>query len=167
MNPPRRRPRQLLAVVMALCACGPQAIAKGPDTASRTATQSAADRAAVMRLERRWVAALAPGGDRRALADILADDYLDIDWRGRIRHKADLIHAAASPQGALQHVTGLEVRVWGNSAVATGVNIVRVPAKGWTSKVAFTDVFVRRDGRWRAVSSQETLRKAPAAGAAS
>jgi hypothetical protein len=118
----------------------------------------------VTRVERRWVAALAPGGDRSALDDILADDYVDIDWRGRIRHKADLIHAVGSPGNTTQHVSGLDVRVWGDSAVATGVNTVHSTAKDWTAEVAFTDVFVRVDGRWRAVSSQETLRKSPASG---
>jgi hypothetical protein len=32
-------------------------------------------------------------------------------------------------------------------------------------EVSFTDVFARIDGNWRAVSSQETLRKPPAASA--
>jgi hypothetical protein len=158
------QPQRLLLALLVPCACAPQSWAQMPPAASTTA-QRAADKAAVIRLERRWVVALAPGGDRSALGDILADQYVDIDWRGQIRHKADLIHATGSPKDAVQHVTALQVRVWGDSAVATGVNTVHSPTRGWTIEVPFTDVFERIDGRWRAVSSQETLRKPPASSA--
>lgn len=156
-------PQRHWLAALILCACAPQTWAQALPAASTT-DQRAADKAAVTRLERRWVAALAPGGDRRALDDILADDYVDIDWQGRIRHKADLIHATGGPGDTTQQVSGLDVRVWGESAVATGINTVHSTAKGWTTEVAFTDVFVRVDGHWRAVSSQETLRKSPASG---
>jgi hypothetical protein len=152
-------PRHLLGALL-LCACAPQTWAQTPPAASTT-TQRAADEVAATQLERRWVAALAPGGDRSALDDSLADDYVDIDGRGRVRHKADLGHAPGSPGKTTQQVSGLDVRVWGDSAVATGVNTVHSTAKGWTTEVAFTDVFVRVDGHWRAVSSQETPRRSP------
>lgn len=161
MNPARQSQCLLLAALV-LCTCAPPSRARTPPAPSTAAAQQTVDKAAVIRLEHRWVAALAPGGDRSALGNILADDYIDIDWRGRIRHKADLIQATGSPKGAVQEVTALQVRVWGDSAVATGVNTVHSPAKGWAIEVPFTDVFERIDGRWRAVSSQETLRK-PAA----
>lgn len=160
----RQRQRWLLAALI-LCACAPQAWAQA--RAPSGSAQQLADKAAVVRLEHRWVAALAPGGDRSALGDILAEDYVDIDWRGRIRRKSDLLRAVGSPKGAVQHVTALQVRVWGDSAVATGVNTVHSPVKGWTIEVPFTDVFERIDGHWRAVSSQETLRKPPASSAQS
>lgn len=119
---------------------------------------AAADSASVTRLEQRWLAAVSPGGDRGKLDDILADDYIDTDWQGRIRTKHDLL-AAAATKGVTEHVTGMRVRVWGNTAVATGLNHIHSSAKGWSVDVAFTDVFSRIHGRWRAVSSQETLRK--------
>jgi len=157
----------LLFAALVACACALSSQARvRPATPTATARQTA-DKAAVIRLEHRWVATLAPGGDRSALGDILADDYIDIDWRGRIRRKADLVHATGSPQGTVQRVTALHVRVWGDSAVATGINTVHSPAQGWTIEVPFTDVFERIDGRWRAVSSQETLRKPPASRAGS
>jgi len=51
------------------------------------------------------------------------------------------------------------VRVFGDTAIATGINTVHSKTKGWTVEVAFTDVFVRARGQWRAVSAQETLQK--------
>ncbi|HXE67341.1 MAG TPA: hypothetical protein VN630_09875, partial [Rhodanobacteraceae bacterium] len=58
-----------------------------------------------------------------------------------------------------EHVTGMRVRVWDDTAIATGINHMHSDTQGWSVDVAFTDVFSRIDGRWRAVSSQETLRK--------
>jgi len=49
--------------------------------------------------------------------------------------------------------------VWGDTAIATGINEVRSRSKGWTVEVPFTDVFARIDGHWLAVSSQETVRQ--------
>ena len=119
---------------------------------------AAADSAIIVRLEQRWLAAVSPGGDRGTLEGILANDYIDVDWQGRIRDKADLLKGAAA-KGVTEHVTGMQVRVWDDTAVATGINHMHSSAKGWSVDVAFTDVFSRIDGRWRAVSSQETLRK--------
>lgn len=138
--------------VLATIACTASAISRtgGPAPAADTAT--------VTRLEQRWLTAVSPGGDRGALDGILADDYTDTDWQGRIRNRSDLLKGAA-PKGVSERVTGMRVRVWGDTAVATGINHMHSGAKGWSVDVAFTDVFSRIDGHWRAVSSQETLRK--------
>ena len=123
------------------------------------AASTATDRDAVTQLEQRWLAAVSPGGDRSALNGILADDYIDTDWQGHLRNKADLL-TGTTAKDVSEQVTGMRVRVWGDTAVATGINHMHSGAKGWSVDVAFTDVFSRIDGRWRAVSSQETLRKA-------
>jgi hypothetical protein len=124
-----------------------------------SAGRRAADaRTVIAKLEHRWLAAVSLGGHRDDLRAILADDFIDVDWQGRIRHKADLI-AAPTQSHVTQRVTDLRIRTWQNTAVATGVNHVQATDKGWSIAVSFTDVFVRIDGRWRAVSAQETLRK--------
>jgi len=136
----------------AMIACAAAAFSRTGETAAAT------DSATIARLEQRWVAAVSPGGDRGMLDEILASDYIDVDWQGHTRSKADLLQASAA-KGATEHVTGMRVRVWGDTAVATGINHMHSSTKGWSVDVAFTDVFSRIDGHWRAVSSQETLRK--------
>jgi hypothetical protein len=121
-----------------------------------------ADKLAVAQLEHRWIADIA-SGDRADLATILVHDYRDIDWRGRVRDKEALLASLGKPSGTSQHILALQVRAWGDIAVATGTNEVHSATKGWTAEVSFTDVFARIDGHWRAVASQETLRK-PASG---
>lgn len=132
-------------------------------SAAATPPQTASDarsvaQHAVEKLEQRWIADIAHG-DRDDLATLLADDYRDIDWKGDVRDKTTLLASLHPSADATQHITHLQVRVWGDTAVATGINEVHSRSKGWTVEVPFTDVFARIDGHWLAVSSQETLRK--------
>lgn len=145
-----------LVVLVALPALS--AAATPPKSASNE--QSIARRA-VEKLEQRWIGDIARG-DRDDLATMLADDYRDIDWKGDIRDKPTLLAGLHESADTTQHITHLQVRVWGDTAVATGINEVHSHSRNWTVEVPFTDVFARVDGRWLAVSSQETLRKPPA-----
>lgn len=124
--------------------------------ATEATAQTRADRAAVAQVEQDWLAALRDD-DRAALGRILADDFTDITVHGEVRHKAAAVAHRTAP-GTDQRVHDLQVRVYGDTAVATGTNTVHSRAQGWSVDVAFTDVFVRRHGHWQAVSAQETLR---------
>lgn len=136
----------------AMIACTSAAFSRADEPAAAT------DSATITRLEQRWLAAVSPGGDRGTLDNILADDYIDTDWQGHMRNKADLLKGVTG-KSVTEHVTGMQVRTWGDTAVATGTNHMHSGAKGWSVDVAFTDVFSRIGGHWRAVSSQETLRE--------
>ncbi|HEX7078137.1 MAG TPA: nuclear transport factor 2 family protein [Candidatus Eisenbacteria bacterium] len=113
-------------------------------------------------LERRWGAAIEKH-DTAFLDRLLVDEYTDVTFRGAVRSKLSVL--SGPPAGGRYHtirLEGLRVRVYGwNAAVVTGVNVLRGAAPGDSARVAFTDVFVRRHGRWRAVSSQETLQTGP------
>lgn len=113
------------------------------------------DRAAVMRLAHQWLHA-SMTRDKAALARILADDFIDTSYRGKLRTKADMLAVSAAPH-ASQQLGDLKVRLYGDTAIMTGVNHVVGPHKAWTADVRFTDVYVKRRGRWHAVSAQETL----------
>jgi ketosteroid isomerase-like protein len=117
-----------------------------------------ADKVQIVRLEQRWLN-LATSDDRHALASIFADDFIDVSVKGEIRDKADVIAHSATPAHVTQSIKDLTVRVWGDTAVATGIDQIHSNDKGWTVEVPFTDTFARIEERWRAVSSQETLRK--------
>ena len=147
----------LFGVLVAL----PMLSSAAPPSQTAPVAQSA-DQRAVGKLEQRWIADITRG-DRDDLASLLADDYRDIDWKGDVRDKAALLAGLHPSADATQRITHLQVRVWGDTAVSTGINEVHSRSKGWTVEVPFTDVFARIDGRWLAVSSQETLRKPPAA----
>lgn len=125
---------------------------------SAAATDAAPDRAQIVALEHHWLDAIRTR-DRDALEAILAADFVDINANGRMRDRDEAIAHASAPPDTTQAITQLKVRVHGDTAIATGINTVHSTTKDWTVEVAFTDVFVRGNHGWQAVSAQETLRK--------
>ena len=113
---------------------------------------------ALLRVEERWVDAL-QRRDATVVAAILADDFLDSTYRGELRTKSEALAGIRSPSRADtdQRLSELRVRTWGAVGVVTGINTVSARDGSFSVRVRFTDVFVRRDGGWRAVSAQETL----------
>ena len=114
-----------------------------------------ADSDAVVSLEHTWLAA----GDSTTLERILAPDFLHPVFTGDIIDKPKHIaFVARHPRPASVHVRfeRLDVRLYGSTAIATGI-VDAVPGAGAAvRRTVFTDVFVKRGGRWQAVSAQET-----------
>lgn len=105
-------------------------------------------------------------GERRdipALREILAGDFVDVSYQGRFRTKADHLKATLAPSQSRQTLDELEVRLYGDTGIVNGRDRVVTADGSGTYKIRFTDVFVRRAGRWQAVSTQETLVKNPRA----
>jgi uncharacterized protein (TIGR02246 family) len=99
-------------------------------------------------------------GDTKALAEMVADDFVEISRLGQVRTKADNIRDITSGDLKLTSVRydDQQVRVYGDVAVLTAVadNVGTARGLPFTGKVRFTRVFVRRDGRWQAVLMQQT-----------
>jgi ketosteroid isomerase-like protein len=98
--------------------------------------------------------------DTVALSQLLADDFVEISRLGTLRTKADNMREIAS--GALRLTSvrydSLSVRLYGDVAVLQGIADNTGTFRGFpfTGKIRYTRVFVRRDGRWRAVAMQQT-----------
>lgn len=108
-------------------------------------------------LEQRWVAAVR-AHDTATLDRLLDDSFLDSTFRGALRTKNDVL--TGPPAGGSYHSIGFEdlrVRRYGETVIVSGVNVVQGSTPDDLARVRFTDVFVRRDGQWRAVAAQETL----------
>jgi len=91
-----------------------------------------------------------------------AEDATDISSRtGVMQSKREVLASMKTDKSALDslELSDLNVRVEGNTAVVTGINHVKGrDDKGqamdrWTR---FTDVFVKRDGRWQVLATQGT-----------
>lgn len=120
-----------------------------------TAKNAASDaQQAVIRLEHRW---LANENNPAALESILADDFVHVLPEGMIskRQHIDYLKTHANAFPGAHKFESLEVRVYGNVAIATGV-VLAVPPGGAPHRTLFTDVFAFRQGRWQAVNAQET-----------
>lgn len=117
-----------------------------PDNAAADVTSE------ILQIERDIMAAI-KNKDVATLEPMLADDFVYRTHFGAEANKAEFLKSvAAFPVEILSiHGDELKANVYGETAVITGVQHAeaRVPEGGLEeSSVAFTDVFVRRDGRW-------------------
>lgn len=98
--------------------------------------------------------------DTLALSQLVADDFIEISRFGTLRTKADNLREIASGTLTLTSVRydSLSVRIYGGVAVLQGIADNTGTFRGFpfTGKIRYTRVFVRRDGRWRAVAMQQT-----------
>ncbi len=98
--------------------------------------------------------------DTVALSQLVADDFVEISRLGTLRTKADNMREIANGTLRLTSVRydSLSVRIYGDVAVLQGIADNTGTFRGFpfTGKIRYTRVFVRRDGRWRAVAMQQT-----------
>jgi uncharacterized protein (TIGR02246 family) len=99
-------------------------------------------------------------GDRVVVDALLTDDWTSTDYRGRIWTKANILAMFDGPRPPMTKaeidVDG--VRLLGDVAVVTGRSVSggKVDGRDVTITQRYTDVYIRRDGRWRIVASQGT-----------
>jgi uncharacterized protein (TIGR02246 family) len=99
-------------------------------------------------------------GDRTFVDGLLADDWTSIDYQGRPWTKSAVL-AMFDPGGPAftRMEIGVEnVRLLGDVAVVTGRSMAAGRVQGRELEIVqrYTDVFAKRDGRWRVVASQGT-----------
>lgn|GEM_PF-170657 len=144
---------------------GKQAPQGQPPAGPRSAT-------AVMRVEHEWLAAL-HRRDVKALGRILGSEFIDSDWQGDAIPRSEYLAYFSRPLAhpvpdQEQRFEDTKVRfiAKGDVAIVTGVVVTEpVVSRSGTRPASpradavwsrFTDVFVWREGRWQAVSGQET-----------
>lgn len=116
-------------------------------------------------------------GDPAALDQILADDYVEIDTRGLITGKSDLMALAraraAAPRsksvGPEVTIDDTKLRTYGDTAVLVGRTTTRyqfmnyqtvpgasTPAPDTVIQERFMKVYAKRVGRWQLIASMKT-----------
>lgn len=110
------------------------------------------------RIEQR-LAATFTAGDCDGWGALLADDWSVIHITGAVITKAEALAMCRTPPVKIadQKIEDVKVRVFGTSAVVTG-RTTAISAGPTPIKVVlrFTDVFIRRNGRWVVVASHAT-----------
>jgi ketosteroid isomerase-like protein len=108
-------------------------------------------------LETAWMDAL-KSRDAAKLGDILADSWVALNTEGETHDKARYLAGLKSPAKSLDsfEMGPMTVRFFGNTAVVTGSDTEKSMEKGKDSsgKYVWTDVFVKQNGKWKAVASQ-------------
>jgi ketosteroid isomerase-like protein len=141
--------RAILLGIITLLASSPVQ-AQGPSSAERE----------LVRLENDWSTALQKR-DTAFLQKLFADEFLSTDATGAAFNKAQEIANWTTEGARLDSflLSDLKVHVYGDTAVVTGVNTMKGTYRGqdFGGAFRFTDVFVKRGGRWQAVATQATL----------
>lgn len=124
-------------------------------------TQDSATAAALADIEQRLASSILTG-DRTAYEQVLSDDWSVINTDGQILGKAQVVRELfVTGDRRLETIKVDDIRVqsFGDFAVVTGRTAATGTFKGTRASVTlrFTDVFVRRGGRWQIVASQGTL----------
>jgi uncharacterized protein (TIGR02246 family) len=128
-------------------------------TNSRGVAQNTKVEQEIRKLEREWFDSYVRG-DRAAFDRIVADDVVITYGNGSVGNKSQAIAEIKAPADSSYSLTSddIQVRVYGETAIVTG----RVTEKGTfngrslNSQSRYTDVWVRRNGRWQVVAAQNT-----------
>ena len=113
------------------------------------------DQAALIALENEWLANL---HNPAVLEKILASDFLHPLPTGDFVSKAQHIQFSAThlpTPNRKQRFDQMQVRVYGDVGIANGIVLTTDEQGRELERIIFTDVFVRRNGRWEAVNAQE------------
>jgi ketosteroid isomerase-like protein len=137
----------LVLFTLIVLQAGSQGIGRNPEN----------DRKAVETVEREW---LAHESDRPWLERFLAADFAHPVPQGLVLTKQQQVDWAVShprPANRIARFEEVSIRVYGDTAIATGIVNAGGLGSGDSSRTIFTDVFVYRDGRWQAVNAQENV----------
>jgi len=130
----------------------------GSDQPMPGMTADGAEEQAIAKIERDWTAALVKA-DEAALGQILAKEWV-VTADGQTMTRAQSMAAFKSGAYKIEsaRVRDLDVHVFGDAAVATMLVDTKATFMGQPVPplARSTDFFVKRDGRWQAVSTQNT-----------
>ena len=152
--------RKAIGVVVAvlvsggLAGCGGDTTETASISISVTGSSSATEEQdAVLAQEARWLTAIT-AGDRDTIESILSPDFKHITSEGELLGRDEEI-ASIVPVAFTMNATEQTVDIVGDTAVIHGVNTL-TEAGNVLARERFTDVFVKQNGTWMALSAQET-----------
>ncbi len=96
--------------------------------------------------------------DAASFEKLVADDWIALTPDGKRQTKAERSAQIKNSHMGSASLGPMDVRVFGDTAVVTGTVDESTPGKA-SQHYAWTDVFVKRAGKWRAVASQTALVK--------
>src|SRR4029079_891863 len=107
--------------------------------------------------------------DKSFFEPIEADEFIFTDSAGGLTTKAEDVASLDKPAGEFKLISyavdDMRVRVYGKTAVVTGRTTTKLQSKDRevTNRSRFTDVFVKRDGRWQLVAGHSSRLREPVA----
>ena len=114
------------------------------------------DGSALVQMEHTWAKAL-EAHDVQAMDCILAENFEDIGVYGEVHNRGQALAAIAHRRPGSNQLSALTPYVHGDFGYIRGLATLVSPEGKAVAQVRFTDIYVYREGRWRAVAAQETL----------
>lgn len=129
--------------------------------AARQATRPNGEEGRIIALESAWDQA-EQNKDAAALANLLADNIVYVDYDGSISTKQQLLAEVKSADVTGEQINneGVTVHLHGsNVAVSTGIYRDKGMEKGkpFSRRGRFTNVWLNQNGKWECIASQSTL----------
>ena len=88
---------------------------------------------------------------------VVADDWIGTSWNGQTQTKAQIVEELKTGvyKAPSVNVDNIKVRVFGDVAIATLSQTEKSQYKGKDSsgRYLYTDVWVKRNGKWQVVAS--------------
>jgi hypothetical protein len=135
-----------------------------PRTAAAQAVPNPAAEDSVKALEEARGQALLRG-DTATISRMTALEFNELTRFGTVRGRAANLRDVGSGMLRLTSVRfdSLSVRIYGDVAVLQGItdNTGTMGGVAFSGRIRYTRVFVRRDGRWQAITMQHTPMAAP------
>lgn len=106
---------------------------------------------------RGWAESVA-SGDTTVLEEILADDFVGVDPKGRFYRKETMIQNTreAPKYFKSNQINDVAVRFYGPLAVAQGGETWE-RQNGERGRFVWTDTWLKRDGRWQIIAAQDVI----------
>ena len=98
--------------------------------------------------------------DRATMERLYGDDYIYLHSNGTVNNKTQEIaeYMSSDLKWTGHKASDLKVRFYRDVAVVTGLQTLTGSAKGYVSGPRrFTQLWVKRNGRWQAVGGQSTI----------
>jgi len=124
-------------------------------------TKTNGEEGRIIALESAWDQA-EQNKDANALANLLAENVVYVDYDGSISTKQQFLASVKNPDIAGEQINneGVTVRLYNNNvAVSTGIYLDKGTDKGkpFLRRGRFTNVWLNQNGKWECISSQSTL----------
>jgi ketosteroid isomerase-like protein len=126
-----------------------------PTASQQPHGDSAATAKTLQSIERAWLNA-EKNHEAAAFEEFVADDWIAITPDGKRQTKPERAAEIEASHIASATMGDMKVRVFGDTAVVTGNDdeVNEEGGKNSNSHYIWTDVFVKRNGKWLAVASQ-------------
>jgi ketosteroid isomerase-like protein len=132
----------------------------GPSFSQATDAARLDDEKQIRKIEQEWLDAIVKR-DAAYLQKLESPDFSVTGPGGRTLNKEEDIKDMTSGETTFEKMTieRLKVRFYGDTAIANGIAEVKAHTKGKddSGRYSWTDVFVKMNGEWKAVSGHVTV----------